>query len=132
MYSGFIRAYGQHFSSEPHKEDPSLYKERLIMPRDCELWDPIEDNKFLLVSWRLGGSLFVRELLRENWPELTDASMWGKTHVIFEDGLEDLYNDLVDNPKKVEKLLKEGETKALKIASKNLKEIRSLVGIKAL
>ena len=42
------------------------------------------------------------------------------------------YIDLVDNPKKVEKLLKEGEAKALKIASKNLKEIRSLVGIKAL
>ena len=34
-------------------------------------------------------------------------------------------------PKKVEKLLEEGEAKALKIASKNLKEIRSLVGIKS-
>ena len=42
------------------------------------------------------------------------------------------YFDLVNNPKKVEKLLEEGEAKALKIASKNLKEIRSLVGIKAL
>ena len=42
------------------------------------------------------------------------------------------YFDLINNPKKVEKLLKEGEAKALKIASKNLKEIRSLVGIKAL
>ena len=36
------------------------------------------------------------------------------------------------DPKKVEKLLKEGESKALKIASKNLKEIRALVGIKSL
>jgi tryptophanyl-tRNA synthetase len=42
------------------------------------------------------------------------------------------YLDLINNPKKVEKVLKEGEAKALKIASKNLKEIRSLVGIKAL
>ena len=42
------------------------------------------------------------------------------------------YFDLINNPKKVEKLLKEGEAKALKIASKNLKEIRSLVGIKSL
>jgi tryptophanyl-tRNA synthetase len=42
------------------------------------------------------------------------------------------YFDLINNPKKVEKVLKEGEAKALKIASKNLKEIRSLVGIKAL
>ena len=42
------------------------------------------------------------------------------------------YFDLVNHPKKVEKLLKEGESKALKIASKNLKEIRALVGIKSL
>lgn len=42
------------------------------------------------------------------------------------------YFDLINNPKKVEKLLKEGESKALKIASKNLKEIRALVGIKTL
>ena len=42
------------------------------------------------------------------------------------------YFDLVNDPKKVEKLLKEGESKALKIASKNLKEIRALVGIKSL
>jgi len=42
------------------------------------------------------------------------------------------YFDLINNPKKVERLLKEGEAKALKIASKNLKEIRSLVGIKSL
>jgi tryptophanyl-tRNA synthetase len=42
------------------------------------------------------------------------------------------YLNLVNNPQKVEKLLKEGESKALKIASKNLKEIRALVGIKTL
>jgi tryptophanyl-tRNA synthetase len=42
------------------------------------------------------------------------------------------YFNLVNNPQKVEKLLKEGESKALKIASKNLKEIRALVGIKTL
>ena len=40
--------------------------------------------------------------------------------------------DLVNKPKKVENLLKEGESKALKIASKNLKEIRAMVGIKTL
>ena len=34
--------------------------------------------------------------------------------------------------KEVEKLLKEGESKATKIASKNLKEIRALIGIKPL
>ena len=42
------------------------------------------------------------------------------------------YFDLIDNPSHVEELLLEGETKALAIASKNLSEIRSLVGIKPL
>jgi tryptophanyl-tRNA synthetase len=42
------------------------------------------------------------------------------------------YFDLINNPKKVENLLKEGEAKALKIASKNLEEIRSLIGINSL
>jgi len=42
------------------------------------------------------------------------------------------YFDLINNPKKVEKLLLAGESKAAKIASDNLKKIRSLVGIKTL
>tara|TARA_B100001057_G_scaffold129516_1_gene128579 strand:- start:3727 stop:4710 length:984 start_codon:yes stop_codon:yes gene_type:complete len=42
------------------------------------------------------------------------------------------YFDLIDNPSHVEELLLEGETKALAIASKNLREIRSLIGIKPL
>ena len=42
------------------------------------------------------------------------------------------YFDLVNNPKKVERILMEGESKALEIASENLKNIRSLVGIKTL
>jgi tryptophanyl-tRNA synthetase len=42
------------------------------------------------------------------------------------------YFDLINNPKKVENFLLEGESKALKIASENLKKIRSLVGIKTL
>jgi len=42
------------------------------------------------------------------------------------------YFNLINNPRHVEELLLEGEAKALKVASKNLKKIRSLVGIRPL
>ena len=44
----------------------------------------------------------------------------------------DKYLNLINNPKKVEEILREGEIKAQKIASANLKKIRSLVGIRSL
>ena len=44
----------------------------------------------------------------------------------------DKYFDLMNNPTKVEKLLVQGESKAQKIASKNLQKIRTLVGIRSL
>ena len=44
----------------------------------------------------------------------------------------DKYFDLMNNPAKVERLLVQGESKAQKIASKNLEKIRTLVGIRSL
>tara|TARA_B100000035_G_C20929172_1_gene522228 strand:- start:37 stop:1020 length:984 start_codon:yes stop_codon:yes gene_type:complete len=44
----------------------------------------------------------------------------------------DKYFNLINNPTRVEKLLVEGESKALKIASENLEKIRTLVGIRSL
>ena len=44
----------------------------------------------------------------------------------------DKYFNLINNPTRVEKLLVEGESKALKIASENLEKIRKLVGIRSL
>tara|TARA_Y100000992_G_scaffold339_1_gene186 strand:+ start:84 stop:1067 length:984 start_codon:yes stop_codon:yes gene_type:complete len=44
----------------------------------------------------------------------------------------DKYLNLINNPKKVEEILREGEIKAQKIASANLTKIRSLVGIRSL
>ncbi len=44
----------------------------------------------------------------------------------------DKYFDLINNPTKVERLLVQGESKALKIASKNLEKIRTLIGIRSL
>ena len=34
--------------------------------KDAWLGHPIESNKFLLVSWRMSGSEFCKELIREN------------------------------------------------------------------
>ena len=44
----------------------------------------------------------------------------------------DKYFDLMNDPTKVERLLVQGESKAQKIASKNLEKIRKLVGIRSL
>ena len=44
----------------------------------------------------------------------------------------DKYFDLMNDPTKVERLLVQGESKAQKIASKNLEKIRTLVGIRSL
>ena len=44
----------------------------------------------------------------------------------------DKYLNLMNNPKEVEEILRAGEIKAQKIASANLKKIRSLVGIRSL
>jgi hypothetical protein len=43
---------------------------------------PIESNKFLLVSWRMAGSEFCKELIRENYPETTPVNYWAKSHII--------------------------------------------------
>ena len=48
------------------------------------LREPIEDNKLLLVSWRMAGSEFAKELIRENYPEATALEQWGKTHINLE------------------------------------------------
>ena len=39
-------------------------------------------NKYLLVSWRMSGSEFSKELIRENFPELTPNEHWAKTHIV--------------------------------------------------
>lgn len=44
--------------------------------------EPIESNKFLLVSWRMTGSEFCKELIRENYPETANINHWAKSHII--------------------------------------------------
>ena len=44
--------------------------------------EPIESNKYLLVSWRMAGSEFCKELIRENYPETTSINHWAKSHII--------------------------------------------------
>ena len=48
---------------------------------------PVSENKLLLVSWRMSGSEFSKELIRENFPELAPNKMWCKSHVILNDEL---------------------------------------------
>lgn len=38
-------------------------------------------NKYLLVSWRMSGSEFSKELIRENFPELALNEHWAKAHI---------------------------------------------------
>jgi|TARA_B110000858_G_scaffold187282_1_gene231392 hypothetical protein len=63
---------------------------------DAWVGSPIELNKFLLVSWRMGGSEFCKELIRENYPETTPINHWAKSHIILDD---ELSCDLNDNVK---------------------------------
>ena len=53
--------------------------------KDAWLGQPIESNKFLLVSWRMSGSEFCKELIRENYPETTPLNNWAKSHIILDD-----------------------------------------------
>lgn len=50
---------------------------------DRNLWlkHPIQNLKYLLVSWRLSGSEFARQLIRENFPETINIDLWGKSHM---------------------------------------------------
>ena len=41
-------------------------------------------NKYLLVSWRMSGSEFSKELIRENFPELALNENWAKTHIVLD------------------------------------------------
>lgn len=62
--------------------------------KDAWLGHPIESNKFLLVSWRMSGSEFCKELIRENYPETTPLNNWAKSHIILDDVISD---NLINN-----------------------------------
>lgn len=44
------------------------------------LFTPIENTQFLLTSWRMSGSEFIREVIRENFKSTYDIKKWGKSH----------------------------------------------------
>ncbi len=56
--------------------------------------EPIESNKFLIVSWRMSGSEFCKELIRENYPSTNPQNYWSKSHIILED---EITRILIDN-----------------------------------
>ena len=76
-----------------NKIQPGLWE------KGMESWirKPFKYNKFLLVSWRMSGSEFCKELIRENYPKISKLNYWGKSHAILD--------------KKIVKKLKEANTK---------------------
>ena len=63
----------------------TLKERQWVRGKDIALWEPIKTNKYILASWYLGGSVFVREFLRENFPMVANIRNWGKTHVPLDD-----------------------------------------------
>ena len=51
---------------------------------------PINTNEYLLVSWRMAGSEFVRESILENFTYVVGNKKWGKTHAILDDEIADI------------------------------------------
>ena len=65
---------------------------------------PLKDNSYYLVSWRMSGSEFCKEFIRENYPETVDMNLWAKSHAELEDNI-------------AQDLLKEANTKVFLIIS---------------
>jgi len=52
-----------------------------VISTKCWFFDENAKNtKFLLVGWRMSGTEFVRETIRENFPSTSNIRDWGKTH----------------------------------------------------
>lgn len=54
---------------------------------DTYAWlrQPPQKNKYLLISWRMSGSEFCKEVIRENFPETVNADQWSKSHITLTD-----------------------------------------------
>ena len=62
---------------------------------EMNLWirTPIESNKFFIVSWRMAGSEFCKELIRENYPQTQNINHGGKSHTTLDSKcVDDLLN----------------------------------------
>lgn len=58
-----------------------------LWEKGMESWirKPFKYNRFLLVSWRMSGSEFCKELIRENYPSIAKLNYWGKSHAILDE-----------------------------------------------
>lgn len=45
---------------------------------------PLNDNHFLLVSWRMSGSEFTKSFIYENYNTIADDNVWGKAHAVLD------------------------------------------------
>ena len=92
------------------KKNKRVFNWRDISPDCMELegalaWihKPIEDNKYLLVSWRMSGSEFCREAIFENFESIQTGPYWSKSHSILD--------------KKITKTLKKAGTKVVVVVT---------------
>jgi len=65
-------------------------------PWNAWIHEPIESNKFLLVSWRMAGSEFSKELIRENYSITTPTNKWSKSHITLNDDITHILIDKAD------------------------------------
>jgi len=58
-----------------------------LLEHGIDAWvkTPLNLNKYLLVSWRMSGSEFCKEVLRENFSELSSLQFWAKSHILLND-----------------------------------------------
>jgi hypothetical protein len=57
-----------------------------ILVENCNIFlrKDLPLNKYLLVSWRMSGSEFSKEFIRENFPELALNENWAKAHIVLD------------------------------------------------
>lgn len=46
---------------------------------------PINNNKFLIVSWRMSGSEMTKAFIQENFKKTFGGHLWGKSHAVLDD-----------------------------------------------
>lgn len=82
--------------------------------KGMESWirKPFKYNKFFLVSWRMSGSEFCKELIRENYPKISKLNYWGKSHTVLDN---DIANHLVEANTKVFVIITDPREVALNI-----------------
>lgn len=52
-----------------------------VITTKCWFYE-VEKTDFFLAGWRLSGTEFIRESIRENFPSTSEITKWGKSHCV--------------------------------------------------